>query len=147
MLQLNPATCLPRSSGTSRPLSLPHSWRTGLGLLRYPLQHGSQALRHLSSQRRSPRVQNQHRPGKSSPQTLVSAPWLHSCPQSVGASLALCHQPVAPDKAVQTPQAGGSHSRDGWQGQGLLGTRPGDRKQSSHGVSSPRQGRTHLAAI
>ena len=27
------------------------------------------------------------------------------------------------------------------------GTRPGDRKQSSHRVSSPRQGRTHLAAI
>ena len=62
----------------SRPCPYPHSWRTDLGLLRYPLQCGSQATpRHLSSQRRSQSVQNQHRPGKSRPQTLVSDPWLH----------------------------------------------------------------------
>ncbi|CAI9166398.1 unnamed protein product [Rangifer tarandus platyrhynchus] len=132
----------------SRPCPYPHGWRTGSGLLRCPLQRGSQATpRHPSSQRRSQRVQNQHHPGKSSPQTLVSAPWLHFLSTQCGCQS--CPLPLT--LWPQVKQSGPLRLRDhtaGMDGRGRGGqrSRPGDRKQSSQRVSRPRQGSTDLAS-
>ena len=123
----SPAQPLPcpcrRSSAMSRPCPYPHGWRTGLGLLLCPLQRGSLATpRHLSSQRRSQRVQNQHHPGKSSPQTLVSAPWLHFLSTQCGCQSC----PLPPTRWPQVKQSGQLRLRDhtaGMDGRGRGGQR------------------------